>query len=104
MPIKARGILPPNVTARNVETDPMQLAPPALDCVPIGGIEAMDIDRHIERLMRVKALCGALKPERERRFSAVMARARRDATAADTAARTAARSALGLLSLELCDA
>ena len=41
----------------------MQLAPPALDCVPIGGIEAMDIDRHIERLMRVKALCGALIPD-----------------------------------------
>jgi hypothetical protein len=65
--------------------------------------EAMDVDLRIERLMRVKALCGMLKPECERRFGAVIAKARIDATGTNPAARTAALSALGLLSLELCD-
>ena len=81
----------------------MQLAPIALDCAPINGIEATEMDRRIERLTRVKALCGMLKPTREQRFNAAMARARLDATSADPAARAAARAVLGLLSLELCD-
>jgi hypothetical protein len=44
-----------------------------------------------------------LKPGRERRFSAVMAKAGTDATSADPAVRTAAEAALSLLSLELCE-
>jgi putative transposase len=57
----------------------------------------------IERLMRAKALCGSLKPERERRFNAALARVRLAAASADPAARTAAWAELSLLSLELCD-
>ena len=79
---------------------PTLLAP---DCASIAGLDAMDIGRHVEGLMRVKALCGPLQPAREQRFNAIIAKARIDSTSADPAARTAALSALDRLSLEICD-
>ena len=81
----------------------MKLAPLDPDCALIGGIEAIDMNQRVERLMRIKALCGVLKPEREQRFNAAIVKAGIDATSADPANRTTAEAALGLLSLELCD-
>ena len=81
----------------------MQMAPLGLDCAPIQSIEASDLDRRIECLMRIRTLCGQLEREPVRRFDAVIARVRSDATSGDPAAREAAFSALDLLSLELCD-
>jgi hypothetical protein len=82
----------------------MQTSLLAPDFPPTRRVEATDVERHIERLTRMKALCGVLKSGRERHFNAVIARARSDARRADPEARTAALSALGLLALELCDA
>jgi hypothetical protein len=77
-------------------------AQPDVDGVPLGESAAKEIDRRIDGLMRVKALCG-LEPAHEQHFHAVVAKARSEATEANPAGRTAALSALEVLSLELCD-
>jgi hypothetical protein len=81
----------------------MQLAMLAPDRAPISGNEARAIDRRIEHLMRVKALCGALKPGCEGRFDAIMTTVRHDIAGTDPAVRNALLSALDVVSLELCD-
>jgi hypothetical protein len=65
--------------------------------------DAAEVERRIQDLLHVKALCGPLKPAKERHFIEVIGCARRDAAARSSSEDGAIRSALDLLSLELCD-
>ncbi len=65
--------------------------------------DAAAIDRRLQDLLHVKALCGPLKPAKERRFAEVIGCARRNAVSCTSSEDGAIRLALDLLSLELCD-
>lgn len=65
--------------------------------------DAAEVERRIQNLLHVKALCGPLKPEKERRFAELIGCARRDAASRCSSEDGAIRLALDLLSLELCD-
>ena len=65
--------------------------------------DAAEVERRIQDLLHVKAVCGPLKPAKERRFVEVIGCARRDAASRCSSEDGTIRLALDLLSLELCD-
>ncbi len=62
-----------------------------------------EVDRRIRRLLRMKELCGALSPARDRRFHAALETARTGAASPIVSTRASALVALEMLGLELCD-
>lgn len=62
-----------------------------------------ELDRRIAEIMHVKALCGKLRPARERHFSEMIRLARDGAASIQPANRIAASSILDMVALEVCD-